>query len=78
MAEVLSKCKFVIITNGMLILLPKLADCYDLIITIGRVCVPFVVTYRPSEYISLLIKLCYVYSIIFNKIFYKSQYRTTM
>lgn len=78
MAEVLSESKFAITTNGMLTLLPKLADRHDLIMTIGGAHVPFVVTRGPSEYISLLIGPCYVHGIMFNEIPWESRRRIPM
>jgi hypothetical protein len=73
MAEVLSECKLAITTSGMLTLLLKMADQYDVIVRILGARVPFVVKRYHLEEVCLLIGLCYVHGIMFNEIPYESQ-----
>jgi hypothetical protein len=79
-AEALSQTKFAITTAGMLALLPKMADQYDLVVRIAGARVPFVVKKGPQglENLYELVGPCYVHGIMYNEVPYTEQQKGTM
>jgi hypothetical protein len=76
--HVLERRKFAITTSGLLTLIPKMADQYDLIVRIGRTRVPFVVKNGRVHEPYLIIGPCYVHGIMYNEIPYEGQKRSVM
>lgn len=68
MMHVLQRCKFDITTSGMLTLVPKMADQYDLIVRIGESRMPFIVKGGHVNEPYLIIGPCYVHRIMYNEI----------
>lgn len=79
-AEVLRKTKFAITTTGMLALLPKMADQYDLIVRVGGARVPFVVKKGPEGFEKFyeLVGPCYAHGVMYNEVPYAEQEKGTM
>jgi hypothetical protein len=78
--EALSKTKFAVTTTGMLALLLKMADQYDLIVRVGGARVPFVVKKGPEGFEKFyeLVGPCYVHGVMYNEVPYAEQQKGTM